>query len=117
MLDLFLLVFVVGLLALGLKRPFIWVLAYLYIDIVAPQKIGWGLINAIPVSLIAFGAAFIGWLALDSKEGSSFTFRQGLIAALLLWCGLTLTWAEFPDSAGRSGTGCGRRWSSRYSCR
>ena len=99
MLDLFLLVFVLGLLALGLRRPFLWVLAYLYIDIVAPQKIGWGLIQTIPVSLIAFGAAFAGWLLLDTKEGSRFTFRQGLILALLGWCALTLSWADFPESA------------------
>ena len=56
------------LLALGLKRPFFWVLAYIYIDVVAPQKIGWGFIQSLPVSLIAFAAAFAGWLFLDSKQ-------------------------------------------------
>ena len=54
-------------LALGLKRPFFWVLAYIYIDVVAPQKIGWGLIQSLPVSLIAFAAAFAGWLFLDTQ--------------------------------------------------
>jgi hypothetical protein len=38
MLDAFLFLFVMGMLALGLRKPFIWVLAYLYIDIVAPQN-------------------------------------------------------------------------------
>lgn len=99
MLDLALLGFVGLLLLLGLKRPFIWVLAYIYIDIVVPQKIGWGLIQTFQLSLITFLAAFAGWLLLDSKFGSRFTLRQGLIVALLLWCGMTTIGADFQDSA------------------
>ena len=99
MLDLALLGFVAVMLALGLKRPFFWVLAYIYIDIVAPQKIGWGLIQAIPLSLVAFMAAFAGWLLLDSKKGSRFTFSQALILALLAYCAMTTFIADFQDSA------------------
>ncbi len=99
MLDLALIGFIAVLLAMGLKRPFLWVLAYIYIDVVAPQKIGWGPIQALPVSLIAFSAAFGGWLLLDGKHGSRFTLRQGLIVALLAWCGATTLAAEFPEAA------------------
>lgn len=99
MLDIGLLAFVLAILAMGLKRPFLWVLCYMYIDIVAPQKIGWGLITSIPVSLIAFAAAFAGWLILDSKRGSRFTFRQGLIVLFLAWCAYTTAGAEYPESA------------------
>lgn len=96
MLDAFLFLFTFGLLAMGLRRPFVWVLAYIYIDILAPQKIGWTLTPMIPFSLIAFVAAFAGWLLADSKEGARFTFRQGLIAALLAYVTLTATWAAYP---------------------
>jgi len=99
MLDLVLVAFIGLLLALGLKRPFFWVLTYIYIDIVAPQKIGWGFIQSLPVSLVAFAAAFAGWLFLDSKDGSRFTLRQGLILALLAWCGVTTLSAAFPVEA------------------
>ena len=99
MLDLALVAFIGVLLALGLKRPFFWVLAYIYIDVVAPQKIGWGFIQALPVSLVAFAAAFAGWLFLDSKQGSRFTLRQALIAILLMWCGVTTLSAAFPVEA------------------
>jgi probable O-glycosylation ligase (exosortase A-associated) len=99
MLDLALLGFVGLILLLGLRRPFFWVLAYIYIDIVSPQKIGWGLIQAFPLSLIAFVAAFAGWLLLDSKEGARFTFRQGLIALLLAYCAFTTVNAAFPVEA------------------
>ena len=99
MLDLVLVAFIGLLLALGLKRPFFGVLAYIYIDIVAPQKIGWGFIQSLPVSLVAFAAAFAGWLFLDSKRGSRFTLRQGLILVLLAWCGVTTLSAAFPVEA------------------
>ncbi len=99
MLDFALLGFIGLLLLLGIKRPFIWVLAYVYIDIVAPQKIGWGLIQSLQLSLIAFVAAFAGWLLLDAKSDARFTLRQGLILALLAWCGMTTLGAQFQDSA------------------
>ena len=54
MIDLALFAFVMAFLALGVARPFLWVLAYIYIDILAPQKIGWVLTPALPISLIAF---------------------------------------------------------------
>lgn len=99
MLDIALLGFIALVLALGLKRPFVWVLAYIYVDVVAPQKIGWGVIQSVPVSMIAFAAAFGGWLLLDHKQGSRFTLRQGLIVALLGWCFVTTQLADFPVEA------------------
>jgi O-antigen ligase len=99
MVDLFLAAFFLGLMALGLRRPFVWVLAYLYIDIVAPQKISWFLLASIPVSLIVFAAAFGGWLVLDDKRGSRFTLRQGLMCALLCYCGMTTLMADYPVEA------------------
>lgn len=99
MVDLFLFVFIIGFLVAGLRKPFVWVLTYIYIDIVTPQKIGWTLVPMLPISLIAFVAAFAGWLLADSKEGSRFTLRQALIAMLLGWCALTLLWADFPIDA------------------
>lgn len=99
MLDLALTGFTLAFLALGLRRPFIWVLAYLYIDIVAPQKISWGILASLPISLIAFAAAFLGWVLADDKTDSRFTLRQGLMLALLAYCGFTTLGADFPVEA------------------
>lgn len=99
MLDLALFAFFGLMMVLGLRHPFVWVLAYIYLDILAPQKIGWSLMQVLPLSLIAFGAAFGGWLVLDGKEGARFTGRQVLILALLVYCGATLGASEFPDAA------------------
>ena len=99
MLDLALTGFVFVLLGLGLRKPFLWVLAYLYIDILTPQRISWGLLASLPISLIAFVLAFAGWALLDDKRDSRFTLRQGLIVALLVYCGLTTLTADYPESA------------------
>jgi O-antigen ligase len=99
MFDLAITGYVLAMLALGFRRPFVWVLAYLYIDILAPQKISWFLLAALPISLIAFVLAFAGWLLLDAKQDSRFTLRQALIALLLLYCGLTTMMADFPEPA------------------
>lgn len=99
MLDLALFGFVMALFAIGLRRPFLWVLAYCYIDILAPQKIGWSLTAALPISLIAFCAAFAGWLLTDRKKDVRFTLRQFLLSVLLVYCFWTTQWADFPVDA------------------
>jgi probable O-glycosylation ligase (exosortase A-associated) len=99
MLDLVFIAFIGYILLLGLRRPFLWVLLYVYIDILAPQRIGYSLITQVPVSLIAFGAAFCGWLLLDRKEGARFSLRQGLMLALLLYCWWTLQGAVYVEEA------------------
>ena len=99
MLDLAITGFTLGMLALGFRRPFIWVLAYLYIDILSPQRISYHLLNALPISLIAFCLAFGGWALIDDKTDSRFTLRQGLILVLLVYCGMTTLSADFPEQA------------------
>ena len=99
MLDAALFLFVMAMFVLGLRRPFIWVLAYLYIDILAPQKIGWTLTPMFPISLIAFLLAFAGWAVADPKAETKFTLRQGIMCALLVYCFMTLQWADFPANA------------------
>jgi probable O-glycosylation ligase (exosortase A-associated) len=98
-LDLAITGFTLALLVLGFRRPFIWVLAYLYIDILSPQKISYHLLSSLPISLIAFVLAFGGWLLVDPKNDSRFTLRQGLIAVLLVYCGMTTLSADFPVQA------------------
>ncbi len=99
MIDLALFAFIAAFLTLGLRRPFVWVLTYIYIDTLAPQDIGWRIVASLPVSLIAFCAAFGGWLLADPKHGARFAFRQWLLLALLAWCAMTTMNADFPVQA------------------
>lgn len=89
-------------LALGFKRPFIWVLCYLYIDIVAPQAVSWGFLAIVPTSLIGFALAFGGWILFDRKDDARFHFRQAILLFLLIYCGYTTLTADFPvEAAGK----------------
>jgi len=97
--DLVFLAFIAYVLLLGIRRPFVWVLLYVYIDIIAPQRIGYSLITSLPVSLIAFAAAFGGWIVLDRKEGARLTVRQALLVMLLAYCWWTTGNADFPEEA------------------
>ena len=99
MVSLALLGFVLAFLALGVRRPFVWVLAYVYVDIVAPQKIAVTLLDPLQISLVAFIAAFGGWAFADYKLDSRFSLRQGILLALLIYCGLTTSVADFPEEA------------------
>ncbi|HVJ01059.1 MAG TPA: putative O-glycosylation ligase, exosortase A system-associated [Sphingomonas sp.] len=91
--------FLVALLGMGLRRPFLFVLAYAYIDIVSPQRLTWLLLNSIPISLITVALAVLGWLAFDDKRDVRIAPRQFLILLLLGYCWYTTTHADFPVDA------------------
>ena len=97
--DLFFLAFLAGMFGIALKRPFLFVLVYAYIDIVSPQRLSYFLLNSIPISAIAFVFAFVGWLVFDDKRDSRFSWRQFLMLILLGWCAWTTAHADFPVEA------------------
>ena len=97
--DLFFVGFLTALLALGVKRPFLFVLAYAYVDIVAPQRLSYYLLNSVPVSLIVAALAIGGWLVADDKRDFRVTPRQWLMILLLTYAGVTTIYADFPVDA------------------
>ena len=97
--DIVFVAFLAAFVGMGLKRPFLLILAYCYIDIVAPQKLSYFLINQIPVSLIVFIMAIVGWFAVDDKRDTRLSSRQMLLLMLLIYCGITTTQADFPVEA------------------
>ncbi len=97
--DLAFIGFLLALIGFGFRRPFLFVLAYAYVDIVAPQRLTYYLLNSVPVSLIVAGLAVASWALVDDKRDSRFAPRQAMILLLLLWCALTTSWAAFPLEA------------------
>ena len=96
--DLALIGFLGALLALGLKRPFLFTLAYLYVDTVSPQRLSYYLINTISVSMYVAALAIGAWLLFDKKE-FRIAPRQGLILILLAYVTWTTAYADLPDEA------------------
>ncbi len=97
--DVFFVLFLIAILGMGFKRPFLWVLAYTYIDIVAPQRLSYYLLNNLQISLIVFGLAVAGWLVVDDKRNTRFDQLQLVILSLLLYCWMTTINADFPEEA------------------
>ncbi|RYY29003.1 MAG: putative O-glycosylation ligase, exosortase A system-associated [Sphingomonadales bacterium] len=97
--DLVFVAFLAAIFAAGFRRPFIFVLAYAYIDIVSPQRLTYILLNSVPISMIAVGLAVMGWLAVDDKRDVRVAPRQGLIVLLIAYCYYTTVHADFPVEA------------------
>ncbi|PAX09719.1 DUF5935 domain-containing protein [Sphingomonas lenta] len=97
--DLAFIGFLAALFGLGFRRPFLFVLAYVYIDVVSPQRLTYYLLNSIQISLIAAALAIGGWALLDEKRGTRVAPRQFLLVLLLLYCWRTTANADFPLEA------------------
>jgi probable O-glycosylation ligase (exosortase A-associated) len=97
--DLAFVAFLGALLTLGLRRPFLFTLAYAYVDTVSPQRLSYYLLNSIPLSMIVAALAFGGWLLFDGKQGTRISVRQGLIATLLAYTWYTTSHADIPEAA------------------
>jgi probable O-glycosylation ligase (exosortase A-associated) len=97
--DLFFIGFLAALIACGFRKPFLFVLGYVYVDIVSPQRLTYYLLNSVPVSLILVVLAVVGWLIFDEKRDVRITPRQGLLTLLLAYCYLTTQSADFPVEA------------------
>ena len=97
--DLAFIGFLLALWGMGFRRPFLFVCAYIYIDIISPQRLTYFLLNSVPISLIAVGLMVLGWVIADDKRDSRFAPRQGLILILLVYCWITTKSADFPVEA------------------
>jgi len=97
--DLFFIGFIAALIVFGVRKPFLFVLGYVYIDIVSPQRLTYYLLNSIQISLIFVLLAVGGWAVFDDKRDLRFTPRQFLLVVLLLYCYLTTQSADFPIEA------------------
>ena len=96
--DLALVAFLFALLLLALKRPFLFTLAYMYVDTVSPQRLSYYLLNRVPISMIVAALAIGGWLIMDKKE-LRIAPRQGLILILLAYLTWTTAFADLPLEA------------------
>lgn len=97
--DLIFVGYVVLIMLLALKRPFLFTLVYAYVDIVSPQRLSYFLLNSVPLSLILFALAFLGFLVADDKRDVRVSPRWFLLIVLLGYCGYTTSVAVEPVAA------------------
>jgi len=92
--DLAFLGFILALLGIGFRRPFVFVLTYIYVDTVGPQRLCYYLLNSIPLSVITVSLAVLGWMIVDKKRDFTIAPRQWLMLALLGWAFYTTFYAD-----------------------
>ena len=97
--DLVFVGYIAVLMLMAFKRPFLFTLIYAYVDIVSPQRLSYFLLNSIPLSLILFVLAFLGFMISDDKKNVRIAPRWVLIVLLLAYCGYTTTVAAEPVAA------------------
>ncbi|HEY1182227.1 MAG TPA: putative O-glycosylation ligase, exosortase A system-associated [Rhodocyclaceae bacterium] len=83
----------------GIRAPFVLVLGYVWVDIFTPQYVVYGILNALPVSMIMSGAVILAWLLLKSSPIVKLRPQTVLVFVFGLWMTLTLSWAVVPDPA------------------
>ena len=94
--DLVFVGFLLTIFGFGFRRPFLFVLVYVYIDIVAPQRLTYTLLNTVPISMIAAILAIGAWLIASRMQDSRLAPRQIVLLLLLVYCWLTTQQADFP---------------------
>jgi putative inorganic carbon (hco3(-)) transporter len=97
--DLIFIAYILGLMLLAFKRPFLFTLIYAYLDIVSPQRLSYFLLNSIPLSLIVFGLAFSSFFLIEDKKNVRFAPRIAMVIILIAYCGMTTVGAEEPVAA------------------
>lgn len=88
--------FLIWMLSMGLRRPWMLTFAYLYVDLLQPQRIGYGLLANAPVNLI-FALLAIGAFFFERNKNLRFGLVQSLMVVFILWFTLVTQWAILPD--------------------
>jgi putative inorganic carbon (hco3(-)) transporter len=97
--DLIFVAYIAIIMLMAFKRPFLFTLVYAYVDIVSPQRLSYFLLNSVPLSLILFALAFLGFMVGDDKKDVRVSPRWFLLILLLGYCGYTTTVAVEPVAA------------------
>jgi putative inorganic carbon (hco3(-)) transporter len=97
--DLIFVAYIALIMLMAFKRPFLFTLVYAYVDIVSPQRLSYFLLNSVPLSLILFALAFLGFMVGDDKKDVRVSPRWFLLILLLGYCGYTTTVAAEPVAA------------------
>ena len=103
--DIVLFCFILGLLPLVLKRPFIGVLMFTWVSLMNPHRLTYGAAYAFPFEAIIVGVTLIGIVISKEKMRFPPTTCVLVLGALCLWMTLTTFFGLEPIGHGRNGIG------------
>lgn len=82
------------LLLLGTAYPFVAGMAYIWIDVVKPQALGYNFLNTLPLSMISGVVVLISYLLRADKSKISISIVQILLLVFAAWVTVTTTFAD-----------------------
>ena len=94
--DLAIILTYVGFLCIGTMSPFALALGYVWVDLFAPQYLGWSPLSGLPISFIIGAAAVAAYLLLDRRAPPKITLPTLLFLAIGAWITATTSWAAMP---------------------
>jgi putative inorganic carbon (hco3(-)) transporter len=98
--SIFFLSFFVFALIVAVRAPYVASLIYIWVDMLAPQSVGYGFIETMPLSLISGIASIAFYFLFDKKERVHLGFQWMCMVAFAIWISVTtVSLAELPDYA------------------
>jgi len=95
--DLAIVLTYVSFLTIGTMSPFVLALGYVWVDLFAPQYLGWSPLSYLPVSFIIGAAAVAAYVLLDRRKPPPITLSTVLFLSIGLWITATTSWAAMPN--------------------
>lgn len=97
--DILLTLILVGLLPVGLKKPFIGALMFAVIGLLNPHRFTWGFAYSMPWAMAYAGVTILGLLATQERQIGDSIKRYFPVLLYLAWMGLTSIFALEPQAA------------------
>ncbi|MCW0232836.1 MAG: putative O-glycosylation ligase, exosortase A system-associated [Ferrovibrio sp.] len=79
--------------AATLKRPYYGALLWVWIGLMNPHRLAWGFAYSLPFAMAAAGVTILGMLMNSKQVRAPKGFPLGVLAAFLIWMGLTTAMA------------------------
>lgn len=97
--DLFLVVYVLGLLPVVLRWPHVGILLWAWISYMNPHRLSWGFAFDFRFAMVIGAAVIIGWLVSRERKSVPGDPITVLIIALAVWVSITTVFALAPERA------------------
>jgi probable O-glycosylation ligase (exosortase A-associated) len=97
--DLLIVLVFLAYICVGTLVPFVAALGYVWVDVFIPQWAGYGLLSAVPVSLIMAVVTIGAYAVLDRRVMPRPGLHLVLTLVMFVWVTVTLSWAVVPDAA------------------
>ncbi|MBZ6378390.1 hypothetical protein B5C34_13120 [Pacificimonas flava] len=100
--DLFLILILLGFIAMSFRYAYFMALGYLWVDFLQPQRLAYYVFTQLPVAMILGAGALVAFLFFDKEKRIRFSVLQGLVILLLVYQTMaTFGWSPIESGAAK----------------